>query len=120
MAASNDFGRWGEDVAAAWLLEHGFDILARNWRHGRKEIDIVAASDGSLYFVEVKTRHGETWNAEEAVNDKKRALMWRAMMAWKTQHPSLMPVRYAALAVVAGEAGAPPVVRWHDDVWNMM
>ena len=64
MAHHNDFGKWGEDVAVNDLQENGFEILARNWRHEHKEIDIIAQREGKLYFVEVKTRHGEAWNAE--------------------------------------------------------
>lgn len=119
MARHNDFGKWGEDVAANYLLEHGYEILARNWRHEHKEVDIVAQKDGKLYFVEVKTRHGEEWNAEEAITSQKRMLMWRAMMAWKQQHPSSMPVCYPVIAVVVHDPEAPPEIRWHDSVWGL-
>ena len=117
MAHHNDFGKWGEDVAVNYLLERGFEILARNWRHEHKEIDIIAQREDKLYFVEVKTRHGEEWNAEEAITAKKRALMWRAMMAWKLQHPSLMPVHYSAIAVVVHSPMEAPEIRWHEDLW---
>ena len=119
MAHHNDFGKWGEDVAASYMHEHGFEILARNWRHERKEVDIIAQRKGELYFVEVKTRHGEVWNAEEAITAKKRSLMWRAMMAWKCQHPSLMPVCYSAIAVIVQSPDLPPEIRWHENLWNL-
>ncbi len=115
----NTFGKWGEDVAVNYLLERGFEILARNWRHEHKEIDIIAQKDSTLYFVEVKTRHGEEWKAEYAITAKKRTLMWRAMMAWKLQHPSPMPVRYPVIAIVIHEPGVPPEIRWHDSVWDV-
>jgi len=119
MARHNEFGKWGEDIAVNYLLEHGFKILERNWRHSHKEIDIIAQREGILYFVEVKTRHGEEWSAEGAITAKKRALMWRAMMAWKLQHPSLMPVRYSAIAVVTGTPVEAPVIRWHENLWDL-
>lgn len=119
MALHNEFGKWGEEVAAEYLLRNGFEILARNWRHQHKEIDIVAQRTNELYFVEVKTRHGEMWNAEEAITAKKRALMWRAMMAWKLQHPSPMPVHYSAIAVVIQDPALPPEIRWHENLWEM-
>ena len=119
MARHNDFGKWGEDVAANYLLEHDFEILARNWRHEHKEIDIIAQKDGKLYFAEVKTRHGEEWNAEEAVTPKKRALMWSAMMSWKLQHPSSMPVSFPVIAVVVDTPDTPPQIRWHDNAWEI-
>ena len=119
MARHNDFGKWGEDIAANYMLEHGFEILERNWRHGRMEIDIIAQKEGVLYFVEVKSRHGEIWNAEEAVTPKKRVLMQRAMIAWKLQHPSMMPVCFPAIAVVKNDPDSPPEIRWHDNMWEL-
>ena len=119
MALHNNFGKWGEEVAAGYMLQHGFEILARNWRHEHQEVDIIATKNGTLYFVEVKTRHGEKWNAEEAITPKKRMLLWRAMMAWKLQHPSPMPVYYPVIAVVIHEMGMPPEIRWHDNIWDL-
>lgn len=119
MARHNEFGKWGEDLAVRYLEERGFDILARNWRHEHKEVDIIAQKSGTLYFVEVKTRHGEQWNAEDAITRKKRTLLWRAMMAWKLQHPSPMPVRYPVIAIVIHEPGMAPEIRWHDNIWDL-
>lgn len=119
MAHHNDFGKWGEDVAAGYLLQQGFEILARNWRHEHKEVDIIAQRENILYFIEVKTRHGEEWKAESAITSKKRTLMWRAMMAWKLQRPSKLPVRYSAIAVVVHHPSAAPEIRWHENLWDL-
>ncbi len=119
MALHNDFGRWGEDLVADYLAKQGFEILARNWHHEHKEVDIIAQKDDTLYFVEVKTRHGEEWNAEDSITSKKRTLLRRAMMDWKLQHPSPMPVRYPVIAIVIHEPGTPPEIRWHDDIWAL-
>lgn len=119
MALHNDFGKWGEDLAARYLEERGGEILARNWHHEHKEVDIIAQKGDTLYFVEVKTRHGEEWKAEDAINSKKRSLLGRAMMAWKLQHPSPMPVRYPVIAIVIHEPGTPPEIRWHDIIWDL-
>ena len=50
------WGRWGEDRAAEYLESQGYGIMARDWRAGRRDIDIVAHKDGTVAFVEVKTR----------------------------------------------------------------
>lgn len=118
MARHNEFGKWGEDLAAKFLEEKDFEILARNWRHGHQEVDLIAQRDGTLYFVEVKTRHGEEWTAEAAITSKKRTLLWNAMMAWKLQHPSPMPVHYPVIAIIVRDADTPPEIRWHDDIWD--
>ena len=49
-------GRRGEDAACQYLTERGHVILARNWRGGREELDIVTLAPDGIHFVEVKTR----------------------------------------------------------------
>ena len=49
-------GVLGEELAEIMLLEKGYTILARNFRCRYGEIDIIAAKNGVLAFVEVKTR----------------------------------------------------------------
>ena len=44
-------GRWGEDLAARHLQGLGYTIIARNWRYGRGEIDLVAQAGAILAFV---------------------------------------------------------------------
>ena len=57
MAQHNDTGKQGEQMAAEYLAAKGFDILERNWRFKKNEIDIIARYDDEIVFVEVKTRH---------------------------------------------------------------
>ena len=41
------------------------------------------------------------------------------MMAWKLQHPSLMPVRYPVIAIVIHGPDMQPEIRWHDSMWDL-
>ena len=43
MAAHNTLGKAGEDAVAEYLERKGYDILHRNWRKNRLELDIVDA-----------------------------------------------------------------------------
>jgi putative endonuclease len=48
-------GRQGEDLAARFLEEKGMELLARNFRSRRGEIDLIALDGDTLVFAEVKT-----------------------------------------------------------------
>ena len=54
--STTQIGRYGEDLAAAHLIEHGFTVTRRNFRAGRNEIDIIAENETHIIFVEVKSR----------------------------------------------------------------
>lgn len=83
MSGIRGLGGMGEDAAAAFLINKGFSVLARNWRHGRLEIDLVCMDGGAIVFVEVKTRRndnrgGGSW----AVSPRKIRNLSRAADAW--------------------------------------
>lgn len=61
MSRNSDQGLRGETLAAGFLQRRGFEILARRWRFGRKEIDLVARRGDLVVFVEVKKRAGESF-----------------------------------------------------------
>lgn len=68
------FGSEGEEIAAKYLAEKGFEIIERNYFHGHGEIDIIAIDprDNYLVFVEVKTRNSMDYgDPAYAINKKK-------------------------------------------------
>lgn len=72
MAAHNELGKWGEQIAAQYLEEKGYSILARDWKDGHRDLDLVAMDGDTLVFVEVKTRSKNFFNnPEEAVDWRK-------------------------------------------------
>jgi putative endonuclease len=56
--SKEELAKKGEQMAADFLKEKGFEIIERNYRHGHGELDIIAvdSKDGFTVFVEVKTR----------------------------------------------------------------
>ena len=80
MATHIDFGKLGEQLAEDFLIDKGYTILHRNWRHSHYEIDIVALKNNLPHFVEVKTRSSKQYGEpEESVNKKKiRSLLQAA------------------------------------------
>jgi putative endonuclease len=68
----------GEEVAAAFLLQQGYEIVEKNYYYQHGEIDIIAKQGKTLVFVEVKARRSERFGApEEAVTPKKQELLRR-------------------------------------------
>lgn len=89
LTLTKKIGDRGEDLAAEWLETEGFEIVARNWRSGRYELDIVARRLGALHFIEVKTRHEEGWqSSEDALDPAKRRAFNRAASLWLAENPS--------------------------------
>lgn len=74
MAAHNELGKWGEEMATEYLQQKGYRIIERDWRSGNRDIDIIAQAPdlSTLVFVEVKTRKNEViMRAADAVNPTK-------------------------------------------------
>lgn len=72
MDSRQQTGKFGEDMAADYLEGKGFTILARNWRSGYYELDIVAVDDDGIHFVEVRTRINPEILPQETVNSAKQ------------------------------------------------
>jgi len=79
MARHNDIGKIGEGIATKYLIRQGYEILRRNWRYNRDEIDIIAHDGPWLVIVEVKTRTSSWFGEPEmAVSPAKIRSMVRA------------------------------------------
>lgn len=76
-------GAWGEALAAKYLRERGYAILAQNWRYGRGELDIVAELAQVLTFVEVRTRRNDKFGrGEESITLSKRLKLVETAQAY--------------------------------------
>jgi putative endonuclease len=56
MTDNKKLGGRGENLAAKYFQDQGYQLIARNCRVGRREIDLIACRDEELVFIEVKTR----------------------------------------------------------------
>lgn len=72
MTSTKKIGDKGEQEAVNYLLNLGYEILERNYRHKRNEIDIVAKVRDRLIFIEVKYRSNSSFGfGEDFVDDAK-------------------------------------------------
>jgi putative endonuclease len=79
-------GSLGERIAADHLVEAGYEILDRNFRTRRGELDLIAADEEAIVFCEVKTRVAGGSSgpalALDAVGPAKRRRLRRLAMSW--------------------------------------
>ena len=81
--ARQALGALGEQIAARWLRRHGWEIVARRFRSGHRDLDLVARREGLVAFVEVKARRGLAFgDPVEAVGWRKRREMVRSAQVW--------------------------------------
>jgi putative endonuclease len=100
MALHNELGRKGEQLAEGYLARLGYCILFRNWRCGRSEIDLVAAKDNVLHFIEVKTRRTHSFGMpEEAIDRKKLRRMIAAGSGFIRRYPQWKRIQFDVLSV---------------------
>lgn len=92
-------GRAAEWCAALWLRLGGYRILARNWRVGAGEIDLVARRGRRLVFVEVKARADQA-SALEAVSARQQARIRRAAEAFVAGRPDLATLEQSFDAIL--------------------
>ena len=103
MAEHNELGKWGEDEAALYLEDEGYVIIDRDWKIGKRDLDILALSpDGkTLAVVEVKTRSGDEYQQpEEAVDGRKMRNLAIAANAYVKEHQVDKELRFDIISVV--------------------
>ena len=67
-------GRYGEALAERYLIEAGYEIIAKNWRCAVGELDLITRQGETLVFVEVRTRRGvQLGSPEESITPAKQA-----------------------------------------------
>lgn len=83
-------GKLGEDLAAKFLTEKGYQVIDRNFLIRGGEIDIVALHRDTLVFVEVKTRSSTNYGLpEEAISHWKLQSLLKTAQFYQLNHPNL-------------------------------
>ncbi|WP_010227295.1 YraN family protein [Gillisia marina] len=106
MAFHNELGKKGEDLAVSYLLKQGYQILTRNFRYQKAEVDIIARKEDVLAIIEVKTRSTPDFgNPQDFVKGKQIQNLVKAVDFYVTEHELEVDVRFDIIAIIKNQAG---------------
>lgn len=100
MAEHNELGKTGEEFAANYLQENGYEILQKNYTFQKAEIDIIAQKDNILAVIEVKTRSSLAFGLpQDFVKPKKIQLLVKAINHYVEKNDLDVNVRFDIIAI---------------------
>ncbi|ANT63839.1 YraN family protein [Prosthecochloris sp. CIB 2401] len=115
----HDLGRKGEETAAAMLVDKGYHIVERNYRHKRTEIDIIAMDGRTLCFIEVKTRSsiskGHPLDAVEKHKQREIIRTARAYLALHYGNREFPDCRFDVIGILW--ESVPEIIHIEDAFW---
>ena len=97
-------GRKGENKAVRFLKHGGYKILERGYKNPFGEIDIIATRDGTIAFIEVKTRLNENYGAPSEAVDRRRQEKYRKAAEYYFYRKQIdVTVRFDIIEILCGE-----------------
>ncbi len=112
-------GKWAEDLAHRYLCEQGLQLIERNFRSKKGEIDLIMWDQGILVFIEVRYRKTQRYGGSlESINirKQKRILMtahyYLYRHRWTQQHSCRFDV------VLLSGVTENPQLRWIADAFR--
>ncbi len=95
-----DAGRSAEDRALAYLQQQGLQLVERNARWRRGEIDLVMRDGATLVFVEVRQRaSGRFGGAAASIDAAKQARLWRSAQYFLSRYAAPPACRFDAVCI---------------------
>ena len=113
-------GKWGENLCLKFLRKKGLKILTKNFSCKTGEIDLIMAEpDGTIVFVEVKTRANENFaNAEAAVTARKKNKMKKTARFFLAANDIKdRPLRFDIVTIVLNET-ADKQIRHYENAFS--
>ncbi|RYH76068.1 endonuclease [Flavobacteriaceae bacterium 144Ye] len=104
MAQHNELGKKGEQLAVDFLLQNHYEIVERNYRFDKAEVDIIAQKEAILAIIEVKTRSTTDFgNPQDFVKPKQIKNLVKAVDEYVTVNGLEVEVRFDIIAIVKSE-----------------
>jgi len=106
MAEHNVLGKEGERLAVDFLQKNGYNILEKNYRYLKAEIDIIAQKEDTIVVVEVKTRSTpEFGDPQNFVKPKQIQLLVKAIDHYVVANDLDVEVRFDIVAIIKNKQG---------------
>ncbi|MFV9549612.1 YraN family protein [Algibacter sp. PT7-4] len=106
MAQHNELGKKGEQLAVDFLIENNYQIVERNYRFNKAEVDIIAQKKDILAIIEVKTRSTTNFgNPQDFVKPKQIQRLVKAINEYVTVNNLDVEVRFDIVAIVKKDKG---------------
>jgi len=101
---AGELGELGERLAERWIVRRGWRVLARRFRVGHRDLDLIVRRGGTVAFVEVKTRYSAGFGGPVcAVGAGKRRHLWRAATVWIDRYGAPgVEYRFDVIGVLVG------------------
>lgn len=101
MAKHNELGKKGEQLAVDFLLKNSYEIIERNYRFDKAEVDIIAKKKDILAIIEVKTRStADFGNPQDFVKPKQIQRLVKAVDEYVTTNDLDVEVRFDIIAII--------------------
>lgn len=106
MAQHNELGKKGEQLAVNFLIKKDYQIIERNYRFDKAEVDIIAKQKDTLAIIEVKTRSSKDFgNPQDFVKPKQIKNLVKAVDEYVTVNDLDVEVRFDIIAIVKEKKG---------------
>lgn len=100
MHRNRQTGQDGENLTCDYLIAKGYSLIARNWRFRHWEADIIAAKNGILHFIEVKTRYSQRYGRpEESITREKMNHLRDLAREYQYRHPGWKYIQFDVVAI---------------------
>lgn len=94
-------GKFGEELALQFFADLGFEILVRNYRFKRAEVDMICKKGDLIVFIEVKYRNSLVYgHPEESVTEKKIELIKSAADQYVFENDWQKNIRFDVLSIL--------------------
>lgn len=116
--SKQQIGLRGEQIAVEFLAREGYQILERNWRYRRTEIDIIAKFKEILIFLEVKTLQSEAHGRPERnITKRKMALLLDGASIYMERANHLGEIRFDVISIILTATDSFKITHFIDAYW---